>query len=57
MESDNQNNIWCADDNEYRIYCNLCDRLCINRFYNNHLKSGTHNNNINKTQQLDSTNK
>ena len=25
--------IYCADDDEYRVYCNICDKLCIERFY------------------------
>ena len=40
--------IYCEDDGEYRIYCHICDNLCIVRFYKNHLKSRTHINNINK---------
>ena len=23
----------CADDSEYRIYCNICDKHCIERYY------------------------
>ena len=30
---------------EYRVYCNICDKLCVERFYKNHLKSQTHTNN------------
>ena len=26
-----------ADDNECRRYCGICDKLCIDRYYNNHL--------------------
>ena len=52
MDSENQEVIYCADDDEYRIYCNICDKLCIDRFYKNHLKSQTHINNIRKRQQL-----
>ena len=51
MNSDNQLVINC-DDNEYRIYCDVCDKLCIGRFYKNHLKSRTHTNNIHKREQL-----
>ena len=43
-DSDNYEVIYCAHDDEYRIYCNICDKLCIERFYKNHLKSGTHTN-------------
>ena len=44
MDSDNQEIIYCADDDEYRVYCAVCDKLCIERFYTNHLKSQTHTN-------------
>ena len=37
-----QKNIYCADDNEYRIYCCICYKFAIDRYYNNHLKSSTH---------------
>ena len=47
MDSD-YNVKYCADDNEYRVYCDICDKLCIQRFYENLLKSQTH---INKTFQ------
>ena len=42
--------IYCPEDDEYRVYCEICDNLCIERFYKNHLKSKTHINNINKRQ-------
>ena len=51
MNSDNQQVIFCEDD-EYRVYCHICDNLCIERFYKNHLKSRTHTNNIRKREQL-----
>ena len=38
--------IYCEDDGEYRVYCEICDKLCIERFYKNHLKSQTHINKI-----------
>ena len=43
-----ENAIYCPDDNEYRIYCHVCDNLYIVRYYKNHLKSSTHINDINK---------
>ena len=49
MNSDNYGVIYCEDD-EYRVYCNICDKLCIERLYKNHLKSGRHTNNIRKRQ-------
>ena len=30
-ESDNYEAIYCADDDEYRIYCQISDKLCIER--------------------------
>ena len=48
MVIENQEVIYCADDDEYRVYCNFCDKLCIERYYKNHFKSQTHNNNIRK---------
>ena len=57
MGSDNQNKKCCAYDNEYGIYSEFFDRLCIGIYYNNHLKSGIHNEDMHKKQQLDNTNK
>ena len=56
MDSDNKEKINCDDGGEYRIYCHVCDKLAIDRFYNNHLKSQTHMNNFRKRQQLNNTN-
>ena len=44
--------VYCEDDGEYTVYCNICDNLCIERFNKNHLKSQTRNNIIRKIQQL-----
>ena len=46
MDSENLEVIYSSEDDEYRICCDICDKLCIERFYKNHLKSGTHSNNI-----------
>ena len=51
MERDNQEVKYCADDVECRIFCAISDKLCIEPFYKNHLKSGTHITNIRKRQQ------
>ena len=40
-------------DNPLVIYCDVCDKLCIERFHKNHLKSQTLINNIRKTEQLE----
>ena len=52
MESENQLVIYCEDDGEYRIFCDVCDSLCIQRFYKNHLKSKTDINNFRKIEDL-----
>ena len=52
MDNENQLVIYCEDDGEYRVYCNICDSLCIERFYKNHLKSKTHINNIRKIEEI-----
>ena len=51
MNSENQLVIYC-EDGEYRVYCDVCDNLCIQRFYKNHLKSKSHINNIRKTEEI-----
>ena len=53
MDNENQLVIYCEVDGEYRVYCDICDSLCIQRFYKNHLKSKTHINNIRNIEQLD----
>ena len=53
MNSDNPLAIYCEEDGEYRVSCEICDKLCIERFYKNHLKSQTLINNIRKIEQLD----
>ena len=52
MNIDNQQVIYC-EDGEYRVCCIICDNLCIEGYYENHLKSQTHINNIRKIEQLD----
>ena len=44
MESENLEAIHCENDGENIVYCNICDNLCIERIYKNHLKSQTHTN-------------
>ena len=51
MNSDNQQVIYC-EYGEFRVYLNICDELCIERYLKNHLKSKTHTNNIRQTKQL-----
>ena len=42
MDSDNKERIYCDDDGEYRIYCHVFDKLAIDKFDNNHLKTQIH---------------
>ena len=55
MDSDKKDKIYCDDDGEYRIYRHICDKLAINRYYNNHLKSQTHINVFCKKQQVNNS--
>ena len=48
MESENIQAIYCEDDGDYRVYCDICDKLCKERFYKNLLKSQTHTKKIHK---------
>ena len=48
MDSDNYEVIYCPQDDENSVYCEVCDNLCIERFYKNHLKSQTYTNNKHK---------
>ena len=52
MDIENQLVIYWEDDGEYRVCCEICDILCIERFYKNHLKSQTHINIIRKRERL-----
>ena len=49
---DSDNNIQ-EDDGEYRVCCNTCDNLCIERFCKNHLKAQTHINFIRKKKTIE----
>ena len=42
----------CADDDEYRVFCENCDELCTERVCENHFKSPPHTNNNRIKQQL-----
>ena len=55
MERNIQEFVPCEHDREYKIYCKICDRLCIELFYKNHPESGTHNSTIPERQQLNDT--
>ena len=53
MDGDNNfcRDIYFPEDDEYRVYCNICDKLRIEQFYKNHLKSETHTNDIRKREK------
>ena len=48
--------IYCVEDNEYRVYSEICDKLCIESPFKNHLKSITHKNNFHQRHRLINTN-
>ena len=52
MKKDILENIFCENDADFRVYCSICDILCIERFHKNHHKSGTDITNIRKKQHL-----
>ena len=52
MDNENQLVVYCPEDNEYKVYCDVCDNFCVERFYKNHLKSKTHINNIRKIDEI-----
>ena len=56
MDNDIKEKVYCDDNGENRIYCNVCDKLAIDRYYNNHLKSQTQMNNFRERQQFNNTN-
>ena len=49
-ESDSYEVIYCGDGDELRVFSEICDKLCIERYYKNHLKSGLLTNNSHKIQ-------
>ena len=48
--------MFCADYDTLRTYCDICDKLCIDGYYNNHLEKETHFNNIHKRKRLKNAN-
>ena len=42
--------IFCEDDGGYRIYCDICDKFLIDRYYKNHPESETPLNIFHKRQ-------
>ena len=43
--------IYNEENDEYFIYCDVCDKCCISLYYKNHLKSPTHTNNLIKIEK------
>ena len=52
MDSEKYEVIYCLEDDEFRVYSDICDKLCKERFYGNHLKPQTHTKNIHKREQI-----
>ena len=52
MDSENKEGMYFDDGGEYRIYSPVCDKLAIDGFYNNRLKSQTHMKNFRRRHQL-----
>ena len=57
MDSDNYKVMYCPEDDENRVNCNICDKLCTEKFFKNHLKSQTLTNIIKKISKKVITNK
>ena len=54
---DSENNrevIYCPQDFEYWLYCEVCDKLYIERFYKKYLQTSTH---FTKIREIYQTNK
>ena len=43
---------WVYSHSYECLYCNFCDKLCLERFYKNHLKLQTHNNIIHEEKMI-----
>ena len=56
VRDDNREIIYCAEGDEHRRYCDICDNLFIDRYSNNHLISRVHITNNRKKQHLNNTN-
>ena len=52
MEIENQEVFDCEDDREYMVYCEICDKLCIERYYKNVMKSRIRTNKFYNRQRL-----
>ena len=55
-ETSEEKLIYFVDDDEYKIYCDICAKFAIDRYYNNHPKPQTCGNKFYKRQRLFNTN-
>ena len=51
-ENNNYEVIYREDEGEYRVYCDICDKVCIERFHKTLFKSLTHTNIIRKKRTI-----
>ena len=54
-ENDNYEVIYCEYEGEKRVFCQIRDKLSIERHYKNHLKSETQTKNFYKRQRLNNS--
>ena len=54
---DNREILYCADDDEYRKYCDICDEYCMERYCKIHFEPGTHPINFYERQRLNNSSK
>ena len=52
VENNIYEDIYREDEGECRVYCDICDKLCIERFHKTHFKSLTHTINIGKKRTI-----
>ena len=55
MECVIQQKTYCADDNEYRNFCDISDKNAAEIYRNNHLKSQVSFNRFRKRQQVENS--
>ena len=51
-DSNNYEDIYCIEDDECRVCCEICDKLCIEREYKYFLNSGTQTNFFYKSHRI-----
>ena len=55
MHSDNEEKMYCEYDGEYTIFCHLCDKLAIDRYFKNNVKWQTHINRFRRRREMNKT--